>query len=349
MEGTSMTDAFVAVDSGGTRSSVAVTLSDSPDRQLRYATSEVMAGTTPPELYPRTLRRILVRAKQHLDDVNGEFEHIYLFMGAAGFAHVTREDFADAFEEVLPELFEGRIAAAGAANDGTTLILGHEADAVVIAGTGSTVMIRDNDSAIHIAGGHDWVGCDYGSGFWIGLRGIRQASRDFEGATTTDVLERFREVYSVRSNDPRAFIAKLRELAMADALMKGEIARFAAAVCQAAGRGDVQSQDIIKVEAEDLADVAASAVRRRLGIERISAGISFVQCGGLMGNDFYREIFEKQVIRRLMNVDGEPALIHWKRVDTGAESVMNMAFRLREDVESLTQVDRHHMPLVVIP
>lgn len=343
-----MTDAFIAVDSGGTRSSVMISVDDSPTDCARYETSEVMAGTTPPELYPQTLRRILARAKRHLDD-HGEYERVFLFMGAAGFAPVTRENFCDTFEDVLPGLFEDRIAVSGAANDGTTLLMGHRADAVVIAGTGSTVMIHDDKNVIHIAGGHDWVGCDYGSGFWIGLRGIRQASRDFEDGSTTDVLERFREVYSVRSNDPRAFISKLRELAMADALMKGEIARFAAAVCQAAGRGDVQSQDIIKAEAEDLADVAASAVRRRLGMEKLSTGISFVQCGGLMGNEFYRDIFEKQVIRRLMNEDGKSSLIGWKRVDTGAQSVMNLALRLRDDIDSLTRVDRHHMPLIVVP
>lgn len=343
-----MTDIFIAVDSGGTRSSVTVIVEDGSVPPMHYATSEVIAGTTPPELYADALRRILLRAQRHLDDLESAYDRIFLFMGSAGFAPVTRENFADAFEEVLPELFEGQVAAAGAANDGTTLLLGQEADAIVIAGTGSTVMIQDDKHAIHVAGGHDWVGCDYGSGFWIGLHGIRQASRDFEDGTTTDILERFREVYAVRTADPRSFVAKLRELAMADAQMKGKIARFATAVCQAAGRGDARSQDIVKAEAEELADVAASAVRRRLGLARIAEGLTFVQCGGLMGNDFYREIFEKQVGRRLMNADAEPATITWKRVDTGSESVVNLAHRLRDDVDSLTRVDRQHVPLVAM-
>ena len=208
-----MTNVYIGLDSGGTRTNVSILIAGSEQVLRNYQSAEVIAGTTPPKLYPQQLRLMLARAEGYIADARVTDAKIYLFLGAAGFAHSTRERLAEAFEEVLPAAFEGRLAVAGAANDGTSLLMGYGADAIVIAGTGSTVMVQDSDRKIHIAGGHDWVGSDHGSGFWIGLRGIRQASRDFESGAQTDLLDLFRETYSISGEDSRRFITKLRELA----------------------------------------------------------------------------------------------------------------------------------------
>src|SRR5215472_18326584 len=59
-----------------------------------------------------------------------------------------------------------------------------------------------------------------GSGFWVGLNAIRAAYRDFASGTDSVLLQRFRQVYGIRNDDGRAFIAKLRDLAIADSNMK---------------------------------------------------------------------------------------------------------------------------------
>lgn len=337
---------FVGVDSGGTRSSVTVQFEDSVDTIRHYETTSVLAGTTPPSMYASAVRDICSRAESFVDEVDPD-SAVYLFFAAAGFAHSTRDDFADAFEEVIPQLFGGRVAIAGIVNDGTGLLLGLHADATVIAGTGSTVMVRPDERSVRVFGGHDWVGCDYGSGFWIGLSGIRQASKDFESGIESDLLERFREVYGVVRGKDARFIARLRELAMADAEMKGEIAKFAASVCQAASRGDLSSQDIVKRECEELADVAASALRRSFPPERLTLGVHLVQCGGLFSNDLYRTTFEKQLMLRLLNRDGSESKITWRRVETGRDAVLSLSHQLAEPHDALLTIDRQFAPLIM--
>ena len=81
--------------------------------------------------------------------------------------------------------------------------------------------------------------------------------------------------------------------------MKRKIARFAAEVCNAAERGDHDSQNIVKLEAEDLADVMAGSLRRWFGAVESLDGLSLVQCGSVMNNTFYRSTFESQLGMRL--------------------------------------------------
>ena len=117
--------------------------------------------------------------------------------------------------------------------------------------TGSTAIVRSKAGELVQEGGHPWVAWLDGSGFWIGLNAIRSAYRDFASDTDSVLLQRFRQVYGLRIDDGRAFIAKLRDLAIADPNMKKEIARLAASVCDAAVKGDPAAEDIVKKHSED--------------------------------------------------------------------------------------------------
>ena len=50
---------------------------------------------------------------------------------------------------------------------------------------------------------------DYGGGFWIGLKAIRQAYRDYESGVDSVLLQRLRQVYGIRPDDHHGLIAKL--------------------------------------------------------------------------------------------------------------------------------------------
>jgi N-acetylglucosamine kinase-like BadF-type ATPase len=190
--------------------------------------------------------------------------------------------------------------------------------------------VKSEDGHLHQAGGHEWVACDYGSGFWIGLKAIRAAYRDYEAGTDSVLLQRLRQVYGIRPDDNRGLIAKLRDLAVADPNMKKEIARFAASVCDAAERGDVPAQNIVKEEAEDLADVTAGLLRRQFTASELTQGVGLVECGSLLGNTLYRTSFEAQIELRLRSGIEQRAAIAWQRVTTGGAACIRLARDLAE-------------------
>ncbi|MGH9424121.1 MAG: BadF/BadG/BcrA/BcrD ATPase family protein, partial [Thermoanaerobaculia bacterium] len=230
------------------------------------------------------------------------------------------------------------------------ILLGSGADGVVIAGTGSSVILRARDGAIHQAGGHEWVACDYGSAFWIGIQGIREAYRNFEDGQSSALLNRFRELYGIEEDDKFALVKKLRDLAVGDRDMKKDIARFAQYVCALASRGDEAAQNLVKLEAEDLADVTATAARRHFDRAELLEGIRLVQCGSLlMESDFYRTSFETQLELRLLSDDAEKVKIDWERAATGAQHAIALARELVHDPSRHLDLDLFFRPVVVQP
>ncbi|WP_107772040.1 BadF/BadG/BcrA/BcrD ATPase family protein [Nocardioides sediminis] len=337
-----MTPVFMGVDSGGTRTNVRIRVGE---EIKSFELAESLGGSLSPSEYAKTLRAILLPAESRLLDSHDASE-IAIFISAAGFTQAFREDFLDAINEVAPTVLSGRIASISIANDAPTLLLGHQADAIVIAGTGSNVLVQARDGALFQVGGHEWVASDYGAGFWIGLRGIRRAYRDHESGMNTVLLQRLVQEYGLRAHDERRLIAKFRDLAIADANMKPEIARFAAEVCSAAERGDEAAQDIVKVEAEDLADVLAGSLRRRFSIDELADGLTIVECGGLLSNDFYQQAFRSQVEMRL-RTGGRPATIAWRHVTTGLDAALNLAADVHELKRDMATIAAQFRPLVV--
>lgn len=322
---------FVGVDSGGTRTNVEVVVRNESGQERRstYEAGESLSGALDPVLIPKVLGRLLAPLAMHLDEMSSDDLPTYVWVSAAGYTPWTRDEFNTAILEVGPTL-SGQVIAVGTANDAVSLLLGSGAQGIVIAGTGSSVIVRSSDGAMHQAGGHEWVACDYGSGFWIGLDAIRRAFRDFEAGTESVLLQRLREAYGVRASDHRGLIAKMRDLAIADPNMKAEIARFTVSVCGAAERGDLASQNLVKGAAEDLADVMAIAIRRRLTTDELAGGIRLVECGSLLNNPFYRSAFESQIDMRLRSGLEKPVAISWDRALTGSGACVALARRLTE-------------------
>jgi N-acetylglucosamine kinase-like BadF-type ATPase len=341
---------FVGVDSGGTRTNVQIEEwreGTSPPLESSYEVPETLSGALPEDLIPPTLRSILAPLEMRVqsDDLGSAPVHIWI--SAAGFTEWTRDRYMKTLDTVAPDLLGERVMSAGVANDAVSLLLGLRADGIVIAGTGSNVLVRGLEGDLYQSGGHEWVACDYGSGFWIGIQAIRRAYRDLEDGARSVLLQRMRELYGVRSGDDRALINRLRDLAVGDENVKKEVARFAADVCHASERGDKPAQNIVKSEAEDLADVTAGALRRTLPRERLEAGVKMVQCGSLLGNPFYRNSFETQLEMRLLSGSEQPARLDWQRVITGGESAVRLAKGLLNDPEQHLGLDDAFRPAIV--
>lgn len=341
---------FVGVDSGGTRTNVQILQWEgtvSPPKVSSYEVSETLSGALQESKIPSTLRSILAPLEMRVSEPPFDSLPIHLWISAAGFAEWTRDRFVTALDELTPDLLGQRIRAVGIANDAVSLLLGFRADGIVIAGTGSNVIIRGEGGGLYQSGGHEWVACDYGSGFWIGLRAIRAAYRDLEDGHRSVLLQRLREVYGVRPEDDRALIHRLRDLGVGDENVKKEVARFAADVCHASERGDAMAQNIVKSEAEELADVTAGALRRTVPREKLETGIHIVQCGSLIGNPFYRSSFETQLEMRLLSGTEQPVKFEWQRVVTGSESAVRLAQDLLVDPEQYLGLDSAFRPAIV--
>jgi N-acetylglucosamine kinase-like BadF-type ATPase len=340
---------FIGVDSGGTRTNVEIQIINPNGEAIKnnYEVGESLSGALPPDLIHSELRKILARLEVYINNHDVPAAPAYLWISAAGFTPWTRDKYLVAMHELLPTLIEGRIQCGGAANDGVSLLLGSRAHGIVIAGTGSTVFIRSSETKIHQAGGNEWVASDEGSGFWISIRGIREAYRDYEAGVDSVLLQRFRQTYDVHPEDQQGLIKKIRGLAVGHKDMKKEIARFAANVCAAAERGDKGAQNIVKAAAEGLADVTAEAIRRCFTHEEISDKcLRIVQCGGLLSNDFYRMSFEGQLKMRLISGDSKTATLDWCRVITGTEAAVRLAGDISSDPDKFLKLEPAFRPAI---
>jgi N-acetylglucosamine kinase-like BadF-type ATPase len=337
---------YIGVDSGGTRTNIAIRSSPDLGVNVQYEVSESLDGSLAPAMYPRVLRKILARvdsvvASHGLQGVPG-----FLFISAAGFSMSTRDHFSSTLQEVCPEHMNGRIVVAGVANDAVSLLMGLRAKAVVIAGTGSNIVLEPESGFVQI-GGHDWVACDQGSGFWIGLRAIRQAFRDLESGSESTLLQRLYDTYGIRHNDSKKLIEKAYDLSINDPSTKREIARFAASVCGAAERGDVAAQNIVKAEAEELADLMAVGLRRHFSDEKLGSGFKIVQAGSVIANPFYRSSFENQIEMRLRSAYPVTADLQWVSVVTGLDAAAQLAQDLASTSVSGLRASLAYRPVVI--
>lgn len=337
---------YVGVDSGGTRTNVKIASEDGNGIVPvdTYETADSLSGALPDGAVLDAMRAILAPLESRLEEDFHEPIAVYIWISAAGYTPWTRPIYVGAMRDLLSLILDGQIHKIGAANDGISLLLGSGSDAVVIAGTGSNTLVRTRDGAIYQAGGHEWVACDYGSGFWIGLLGIRQAYVDFEAGQKTVLLQRLCEQFSVAVDDAASLISHLRRFAVGDKDMKKDIARFAPAVCAAAERGDRTAQNLVKKEAESLADVTATALRRRLERNDFESGLQLLECGSVVANPFYRTSFEGQVKLRLSDLEPE---IQWTHVTTAEDQCLHLARQLVATGTEFERIDAAFRPAIV--
>ena len=134
-----MTEAalLVGIDSGGTRTNVALCVDGQDVALASYEVEDALSGSLVPGQYEHCLRNILAPLERYAGDHDTDPAPTYVFISAAAFTPFVRDELIDAVRSVCPTLFGGATKAVGVANDAVTLLLGLHADGVVIAGTGS--------------------------------------------------------------------------------------------------------------------------------------------------------------------------------------------------------------------
>lgn len=131
--------------------------------------------------------------------------------------------------------------------------------AVVISGTGSMAVLRKANGEIAHAGGWGYILGDEGSGYVIGLDGIKAAIRSAEGFEPTELLPCCLEHFGI--NDIYALI----DLYYDSGVERKITAAFAKCVFECSEKGDETAQKIIDKQAYELAMTAQKLIRQAEG------------------------------------------------------------------------------------
>ena len=159
--------------------------------------------------------------------------------------------------------------------------------AVIISGTGSVAALRKSNGEIKHAGGWGYILGDEGSGYSIGLRGIKTAIRAYEGsADETILIQECKEHFNTDN------LYDLIDLYYTQKVTRKKTAAFAARVCECAESGDKTALKIIETEADLLFETAVSLLKSAKKETPI----------GLWGGIFqHSDVFRNYFIRLLNN------------------------------------------------
>lgn len=165
-----------------------------------------------------------------------------------------------------------------------------EADecAVVISGTGSMAIYRNKNGEISHAGGFGYILGDEGSGYSIGLSGIKTAIRAAEGSEPETLLtQKCLEYFSINN------IYELIDLYYNETVSRKKTAAFAREVMLCAEKGDITANRIIDTEAKLLSETVLNLLKNR------KADIPIGLWGGVFQhNRIFREKFNALLIKQ---------------------------------------------------
>lgn len=322
---------LIAVDSGGTRTNLRIVDPDGKPIDFPELVSVIdpvrsIRGTE------ETFSSVFAEIEAYIGSAPRS-----VWISAAGYSEYTRDTIEARLENYLN--FPGRL---GIANDGVSLTLAYDEHTVIaVVGTGSVVMARSSTNVISQLGGRGWVATDYGSGFWIGLEGIRVAYRAFEGGPQTSLKNRlvdhYRKLAVIRGDADQLTIPRLvGQLAHLGDELKRQVASFASVVCDVAQRSDAEAQQIVRQAAEEVADLVARMYRGL--VERTdSRGVivpKVVLCGSVVSlSPFFQNAFRSRLNLDLSDViqDLHLAAVDVELLFSGIDDSVKLAQRLSEE------------------
>ncbi len=154
--------------------------------------------------------------------------------------------------------------------------------AAIISGTGSMAVCRNSDGSMGHTGGWGYILGDEGSGYAIGLAGIKAAIRAAEGcAGETALLSECLDYFSINN------IYDLIDLYYEKKVSRKKTAAFARVVSKCCENGDNVSKRILEDEAKQLSQTALGLLKTK------NTDIPIGLWGGVFQNNmFFRHKFE---------------------------------------------------------
>lgn len=165
---------------------------------------------------------------------------------------------------------------------------GNSSGAILIAGTGSIMLMRGSDGQLHRAGGWGPQIDDAGGGIWLGRQACMAVARMLDGrGPSTQLIRPVASYLRVDSDDHESVRNALRSTP------SPAFARIGAAVLQYAEEHDAVAISIRDEGARELALLLAS----------LPEALNVVVYGSLLGNDTYRIMVGRYAGRPLRSMD----------------------------------------------
>jgi N-acetylglucosamine kinase-like BadF-type ATPase len=260
-----MTDIFVGVDVGGTKTTAVVGTATEVLSRANGAGAAVRPG------------RALASA-QTIADVarkalaaSGQLAARAMVVGAAGAGRAPER--AELERALAAEKIADGVKVTTDIELALVAAFGKEPGIVLSAGTGSIALARDPQGETHRAGGYGWQMGDEGSGYGIGRAALGAVSRAHDGrGPDTKLTLRVMAAAKARSFDEL--------ITWATVATPADVAALAPGVIDMAAHGDAVAQGILEYAIRELVHLA-TALEGSVG--RNPAPVALA--GGLLGDD----------------------------------------------------------------
>jgi N-acetylglucosamine kinase-like BadF-type ATPase len=174
---------------------------------------------------------------------------------------------------------------------------GHEG-VVLIAGTGSVGFGQAEDGREARAGGYGHLASDEGSGYWVGLEGLKAAFRALDGRSGATPLSEL-----VPARFGASDLNTVQRILYTGEEDRALIAAIARDVAEAAAQGDRVAQGILHHAALHLANLVAAVYRKLWTDEEIAC----YEQGGMFGSRYLEEQLGEWLEKLAPNVRRKPA------------------------------------------
>ncbi len=286
---------YLAVDAGGTKTECVIA---DDERVLARVTGETVKvmNVGAPEATAR-LRTLLGEAAA----IAGV--PLYLVTRACmGLAGLSSDGVRTWAEETLGEVLTGHLLLTGDEEIALEAAFGQGPGVLVIAGTGSHIVGRCGNGSRFTAGGWGPMLGDEGSGYWIGLEGIRAGLRSMDRGVPSCLLREINATWGISSIG--ALVAK------ANSRPRADFAALAESVARCAAQGDALARSVLERAGEELA-------------AQVSIVISKMRAAGCSVADVERIAFTGSVLGKIPPV--HQAMVRALRLAHPRSAVNEMA------------------------
>ncbi|HZR27287.1 MAG TPA: BadF/BadG/BcrA/BcrD ATPase family protein [Terriglobales bacterium] len=180
---------------------------------------------------------------------------------------------AEAVRRILGEVISVPIEVVGDVMIALEAAFGGGAGCIVIAGTGSIALGRNERGEFVRAGGWGPAASDEGSGYWIGRAAVAAVLRAYDAGESTALLSGIMDTWALATSED--FLRRASESPTPD------FAQLVPAVLNAAEQGDALAREILMRAGAELAELALVVIRRLWPAEqRVRVAIA----GGVLQN-----------------------------------------------------------------
>jgi N-acetylglucosamine kinase-like BadF-type ATPase len=285
-----MSKYVIGIDGGGTKT-LGVLADEQGNVLAQHEVGSTNHHSNPAELVKANLRELI---ETLLSKAGVKADHVVCV--CSGMAGVDRPDDKAFVKAMMKEFLPNALAIP--VNDGLIALVGGTMQAfgiIVISGTGSIAVGVNKQGVQGRAGGWGHILGDEGSGYMIGLRGLRAVCRAADGRTGPTLLQDI-VLKHFGFNSTEQILGWVKK----NQGSKTEIGALSRLVHEAYAQGDETARQILVEEADELA-LAAAAVARKLFANDTDYEI-VVGGGNLRKSRPFFELFRAAVAKRLPGI-----------------------------------------------